>query len=592
MKRFKDQKVNTKLGILFTIIMVFILAFAYMCITSIVTMTERHEAVYDEYGAGASYLGEITYSFELMSIKAEFITVSQNEAAKEAAYTTYKNAHTKLLDYIAKFQTTLENDEQIMAQVKVVDPMLKDYIETLDSMIATLRTGDVTEFIESGEHAALQAELDKINAELEKLFALVYEQGKAKDAAVSSRSTKTTTVCIIFAVVVVLFNTFVCKYLLSMISKPIAHLKEAADKLALGDVEVDIKRHSGDEFGDLAESFAEMAENLKGQAEIAKQLATGDRTMNVVPRSEKDVVGNALQYMMVEENHVLSSIKEASYQVTTGSEQVASASQSLAQGSTEQASAIQQITASIDEITQRTKVNANDANETNKLVIEAREHAELGNTRMEQMRGAMAEINDSSENISRIIKVIDDIAFQTNILALNAAVEAARAGQHGRGFAVVADEVRTLAGKSAQAASETAELIEDSIRKVAHGSELAEETAEALEKIVASIERVVDLVNSIAIASNDQATAITQIDQAIMQVSQVVQTNSATSEQCAAASEELSAQAARLRDMISRYQLKPAEYSAAAQPIESMQVPYLTASAQNVISLGEGFGKY
>ena len=591
MTRFKDLKVKTKLTMLFAIIMILILAFVYMCITSITKMTERHEEVYDEYGAGASYLGEITYNFELMSIKAELIMLTQNEQARENAITIYTNAKTQMQTYIENFRAIMK-DEDVTSQTTVISPMITSYVAVLDSMIQQVQNGNVASVMESVEYLSLHEQLDKINVELEKLFDLVYEQGKLEDEAVAARSTKTTVVCTVLGLFMIIFNTIICLYLIKMISTPLTKLKAAADKLALGDVEVDIKRESGDEFGDLSESFATMAANLQGQAEIAKQLATGDRTMNVVPRSEKDVVGNALQHMMVEENHVLSSIKEASYQVTTGSEQVASASQSLAQGSTEQASAIQQITASIDEITQRTKINANDATETNKLVIEAREHAELGNTRMEQMRGAMAEINDSSENISRIIKVIDDIAFQTNILALNAAVEAARAGQHGRGFAVVADEVRTLAGKSAQAASETAELIEDSIRKVAHGSALAEETAEALEKIVASIERVVDLVNSIAIASNDQATAITQIDQAIMQVSQVVQTNSATSEQCAAASEELSAQAARLRDMISRYQLKPAEYSPVAQPLESMQVPYLTASAQNVISLGEGFGKY
>ena len=591
MKRFQDLKVKNKLTILFSVIMVLVLVFGYMCITSITTTTERHEAVYDEYAAGASYLGEITYNFELMSIKAEFIMLTQNEQARENAIGIYKNAKTQMQAHMEEFRDTMK-DEDVRSHTTVISPMITSYVGVLDSMIQQVRNGNVASVMESLEYLSLHEQLDKINTELETLFDLVYQQGRLEDEALAVRSTKTTTICTVLGLFVLLFSVCICVYLIRMINAPLGKLKAAADKLALGDVEVDIKRESGDEFGDLSESFAKMAENLQGQAVIAKQLATGDRTMNVVPRSEKDVVGNALQYMMVEENHVLSSIKEASYQVTTGSEQVASASQSLAQGSTEQASAIQQITASIDEITQRTKINANDANETNKLVIEAREHAELGNTRMEQMRGAMAEINDSSENISRIIKVIDDIAFQTNILALNAAVEAARAGQHGRGFAVVADEVRTLAGKSAQAASETAELIEDSIRKVAHGSALAEETAEALEKIVASIERVVDLVNSIAIASNDQATAITQIDQAILQVSQVVQTNSATSEQCAAASEELSAQAARLRDMITRYQLKPVEYSAVAQPMDNIQIPYLTASAQNVISLGEGFGKY
>ncbi|MEG1292422.1 MAG: methyl-accepting chemotaxis protein, partial [Lachnospiraceae bacterium] len=242
--------------------------------------------------------------------------------------------------------------------------------------------------------------------------------------------------------------------------------------------------------------------------------------------------------------------------VNVGSEQVAGASQALAQGSTEQASAIEEVTASINEIAEKTRRNAEQANDTNVLVKEIKNEAASGDSQMKEMIHAMLEINDSSENISKIIKVIDDIAFQTNILALNAAVEAARAGVHGKGFAVVAEEVRNLAGKSASAASETAEMIEDSIKKVAHGSKLAQDTAAALSEIVNSIEKIVELVDNIAISSVDQSTAVTQIDQAISQVSHVVQTNSATSEECAAASEELSNQAAILRNLVGHYKLK------------------------------------
>jgi methyl-accepting chemotaxis protein len=188
--------------------------------------------------------------------------------------------------------------------------------------------------------------------------------------------------------------------------------------------------------------------------------------------------------------------------------------------------------------------------------VKAKDNAVQGNDQMQELLGAMEEINASSANISKVIKVIDDIAFQTNILALNAAVEAARAGQHGKGFAVVAEEVRNLAARSANAAKETTDMIEGSIKKTENGTKLARNTAGALKEIVTKIDQVADLVKNIAIASNEQAMGIAQINQGIMQVSQVVQTNSATSEESAAASEQLASQAELMREGVRKYKLK------------------------------------
>lgn len=365
-------------------------------------------------------------------------------------------------------------------------------------------------------------------------------------------------------------------------------------ELITGNLDVDMGEIKNDEFGRLILDYKKLIEEQKEEAELAEAVANGDLTITITPRSDKDQLGYALKKMVAKNQHALSNINESAYQVMTSSSQVASASEALAQGSTEQASAIEEITSSITDIAEKTKVNATNATEASELMHNAIDYVNKGNEQMESMMNAMDDINKSSESISKIIKVIDDIAFQTNILALNAAVEAARAGDAGKGFAVVAEEVRNLAAKSAAAAAETAELIESSISKVEAGSKIADDTAQALVSITDGVTQSEKIVNNIAEASNYQATAVAQINQAINQVSQVVQTNSATSEECAAASEELSGQATHMRDMLSIYNLGDAAKQVQTAVTENNQNKYESKNNPNeqIISLGEGFGKY
>ena len=390
-----------------------------------------------------------------------------------------------------------------------------------------------------------------------------------------------------FAALSVLLTVWIASLLIKVIEKSVKQLSDAAKDIAMGRVDIEMVKYNNDEFGDLVDEYTEVIENIKYQAKIAEEVSHGNLTITVNPKSPEDLLGNSLKQLVEDNFHILSNIKEVGNQVTTNSSQVAGASQSLAQGTTEQASAIQQITASIDEIAEKTKQNADEANSAAELVSQAIKDVKYGNSQMHDMMEAMADINRSSESISKIIKVIDDIAFQTNILALNAAVEAARAGEAGKGFAVVAEEVRSLAAKSAAAASETAELIEDSISKVNTGSRLADDTAKALETITGVVQKSEVIINGIADSSNYQATAVSQINQAITQVSQVVQTTSATSEECAAASEELSNLAARMHELLSSYNLGTAS---TVSPIKSVSYP--SDDNEQIISLGDEFGKY
>lgn len=265
---------------------------------------------------------------------------------------------------------------------------------------------------------------------------------------------------------------------------------------------------------------------------------------------------------------VMGDISEASEHVASGSSQMLDGSQALAQGSMEQSYAIGELSMSIADTAEHLKQNSRTAAEACDLAVSAQENARKGNAQMGNMLDSMAKINDSSLNISKIIKVIDDIAFQTNILALNAAVEAARAGQHGKGFGVVAEEVRSLAARSAEAARKTTEIIDESIRTVQTGAAMANATAKVFHEILEAVDKLTGLVVSINESSNEQASNISIINQGIDQVSQIIRKNSGMAERSAAMSEKLHSQAELLADMVAnfKYRGRP-DMPASADPV-------------------------
>jgi len=260
--------------------------------------------------------------------------------------------------------------------------------------------------------------------------------------------------------------------------------------------------------------------------------------------------------MQKDEALLVSNIEEVSASFVSSSKQIANGSQALAQGSTEQAASIEELSASIHDIAQKTKENAVKAERAAALANTIKGNAEKGNMQMSEMTAAVQEINAASQNISKVIKAIDDIAFQTNILALNAAVEAARAGQHGKGFAVVAEEVRNLAAKSAEAAKDTGGLIANSMEKAELGAKIADETAASLYEIVSGINESSQIVGEIATSSEEQSIGIDQINLGIDQVSQVVQQNTATAQESAAASAEMNDKSNQLESLVNQFKSK------------------------------------
>ena len=378
------------------------------------------------------------------------------------------------------------------------------------------------------------------------------------------------------------------------VRKPVEEMREVAAHLAEGKMDLDITHRSSDELGQMADSMREMTKVVKvliGDIDYCmNELAQGNFTVKSQHRDayigDYAAILQAMGDMKRSMSETLTQIEIASDQVNVGGEQVSNSAQALAQGATEQASSVQELAATIQDVSHQVESTASHARTAKDENDRSHQQISVCSGDMEALMKAMSKIEDHSNEISKVIKTIEDIAFQTNILALNAAVEAARAGAAGKGFAVVADEVRNLASKSAEASKSTAMLIEGTVVAVKEGIDLSQETNQALQAVVESSRKVLEAVNLISDATEEQANSISQISVAVDQISSVVQTNSATSEESAAASEELSSQANVLKSLIGRFRLDHTGYESSPSPKAGV------GSSSSSLAMDDPFGGY
>ncbi|MBP1757996.1 MAG: methyl-accepting chemotaxis sensory transducer with Cache sensor [Firmicutes bacterium] len=423
------------------------------------------------------------------------------------------------------------------------------------------------------------------------IMALTVEQSEILQGV-----TDLTRILLILCVVVLVVGVAATYVISGRISKPIVKITRAAQEIADGTFNVTLDVKSNDEIGSLAEAFRltiDRLVNYQGYidevSDCLREIAGGNLTIELHREytGQFRQVKDNMQAMIERLNDTLVQINQSADQVNNHADQVAHGAQALSQGATEQASSVEELSASISETAEQIRRNAEHAATAHEKANFAGSELRQSNEQMSAMVDAMNEIARKSDEISKIIKAIDDIAFQTNILALNAAVEAARAGAAGKGFAVVADEVRNLAGKSAQAATDTTALIEETLVAVRNGSKMAEVTAKSLGESGRETGEAITLINRIAEDSKEQADSVMQINLGVEQISAVVQTNAATAEESAATSEELTAQSNLLKELLSHFRLRQTDRTAFVTPVAARKTPsaYETGSSYDTAPL-------
>lgn len=448
------------------------------------------------------------------------------------------------------------DDKKVLALRDELEPLHKELHESASYVLEMAKTNP---------DAAQDYYQNTIQTNLSTLVGLmdqVVEEGtQLKDTSAVAMSEKLHTVQVVSGVcffLALIFMISMVTYVLKQIVKPIIYISNQIRPLQEGNLDINLEYEANNELGDLASilrnSMKVIEDYIHDIDRIMAQFAQGD--FNVTPSvkyiGDFQMIEQAIGSFTTTISSAIGSIGRAEHQISGNADQLSSSSQSLAQGATEQASAVEQLYATLDELSKNAARNVEMANEAQNDAKKTGEQVTISGSQMEEMVAAMKDITQTSHKINEIIATIENIAFQTNILALNAAVEAARAGSAGKGFAVVADEVRSLAAQSDEAAKETKDLIEESVKATERGSGIVDEVSETLNRTLNLVKKSNSAIGSIADAINAESEAIKQVTDGIAQIAEVVQTNSASSQESAAVSEELFEEVRKLHEQIGR----------------------------------------